>query len=178
MAEKAEIVKMLTVLAALYPSYKGTEQTYEVYADLLKDLDGDLLAAAIRQCAAECEFYPTAAAIRKKALELRKMALADGAPTAQEAWAEALKRADYYHTPSYSHPRVEEAVRLIGGHRMLALAERDELISHRARFMEVYASLEDRERTEQAMLPDVRGAVAKMQEIAAKQRLALGVDDE
>ena len=42
--------------------------------------------------------------------------------------------------------------------KLLGEAKKEEMISHRARFVELYGVMEGKSRTEQAMLPEVREA--------------------
>lgn len=180
MATTEQIAKVVGTMAAAFPHAQVTQETYAVYAKLLADIPVAELQAAALQCLASARFMPTIGELRDKALELRRLASDNGAPDAGTAWAEVLEaaRCCAYHTPTFSHPAIEAAVRAIGGIRMVGFAPQDDLISHRARFMECYGTYREREQQEQAMLPGVRGTLAKMAEIAAKQRLALGVDDE
>ena len=166
-------------MAAGFVHAQVTEGTYLVYARVLGDLPIEELEPAAMQCLASARFMPTMGELRDKVLELRRLASGDGAPDAGTAWAEVLEAASCcaYHMPTYSHPAIEQAVRAIGGIKMVGFAPSGELMSHRARFMECYGTYRERERDDQAMLPGVKAAVAKMHELAAKQRLALGVDD-
>lgn len=180
MATRDQVIKLVGTMSAGFPHVNLGKETYEVYAKLLADTPIEELEAAAMQCLASARFMPTIGELRDKVLELRRLASSDGAPDAGTAWAEVLEAASCcaYNTPTYSHPAIEQAVRAIGGIKLVGFAPSGELMSHRARFMECYGTYRERELDDQAMLPGVKAAVAKMHELAAKQRLALGVRDE
>ena len=179
MATIDEVTALVKMMSAGFVHAQVTPATYLVYAEGLEDIPAWELEMARKQCMAGARFMPTIGELRDRVLELRRLASSDGAPDAGTAWAEVLDAASCcaYNTPTYSHPAIEAAVRAIGGIKLVGFAPSGELMSHRARFMECYGTYRERERDDQAMLPGVKAAVAKMHELAAKQRLALGVDD-
>lgn len=160
MATSEQVAKVLAVLAAAYPHFRLTEETVAVYARTLGDLPWDLLQAAALQCIAECERFPSVAAIRRKALELQ--AQAEGVPTAYDAWREvqeAIARVGAYGRPAFSHPLVEQAVNALGW-RTLCWSENQ--TADRARFLECYNQLLARSQRVGSMLPPVRKVVQRL----------------
>jgi len=160
-------------MAAAFPHAQVTQETYAVYARLLGDIPVAELQAAALQCLAKARFMPTIGEIRDTVLELRALAADDGAPDAHTAWAEVRNNARY-SSSDFSHPRIAEAARCIGGMKMLGMASDGDMVAHRARFIEAYEGMANREQRDAALLPAVRAALGKMQQ----QRPALGVDRE
>ncbi len=163
------------VLAVAYPHVTISEQTIDVYYDILKDLHFDELQVAARQCLTESEFMPTIAKLRQKVLAMRRAD--NGIPDPFQAWEEAVRLAGnaLYGHPEYSHPMVRDAVRAIGGLRMLAMADGNDMIAHRARFLECYGHRLEQAREEEALLPDVR---RHLERLAAEKRRALAHGDD
>jgi len=164
--DERAIVAMLAAMASLYPHVKLDPENYKAYARMLRDIPLDELQPAMRQVAAECEFFPTVAKIRGKVLELRR--LADDSPSAFEAWQEVAEHARGSYA-QFSHERIGDAVcQLMGARtpgqamRILGQTRESEVVSHRARFIELYDRMEGKSRTEQAMLPEVREAARRI----------------
>jgi hypothetical protein len=89
----------------------------QVWLDVLGDLDGELVRAALVDLSAR-EFPPAVGTIREAALRL-SAAEASGSriPDPDEAWAEvsaAVRAVGRYRAPEFSHPAVGAAVELIG----------------------------------------------------------------
>ena len=178
MATSEQITKVVGTMAAAFPHVNVGKETYDIYAKMLADVPVAELQAAAAQCLASARFFPSIGEIRDKVLELRRLAADDGAPDAGTAWAEVCANARY-SSSSFSHPRIAAAAQAIGGMRMLGMASDSDMVAHRARFLEAYRDARGREEQQEALLPGVKAAVAKMQEIAAQQRrLMLGVHDE
>ena len=174
MAKREQIAKLVGVMAAAYPHAQVTEQTIEVYCRILRDLPFEELSLAAEQCLAESRFMPTIAELRGKVLELRR--LADDAPSAFEAWQQVATAARGSYADAW-HDRIDQAVmQLMGAStpgqamRLLGRATADEMVSHRARFIELYDRMEGKSRTQAAMLPEVREAARR---ILSGQHVAL-----
>lgn len=86
--KQSEALKLLATLAAAYPRTALAQETIEVYAHDLRDIDAGLAAAAIERVRKSSRFFPTIAEIREAAAELSL-----AAPTPMEAWGLALERA-------------------------------------------------------------------------------------
>ena len=158
MSTLEEVSEILGIASQAYGHYELTDETIDVYHRLLQDLEQPLLQASIEQCIAECEFFPTVAKIRAKALDLTRDT---SIPTAFEAWEEVVQNARH-SCGNFSYPMIADAVRAIGGIKMLGMADKGDMISHRARFLECYGTLEKRGDDDRAMLPGVRAVAERM----------------
>lgn len=125
----------------------GTEliQLRDVWRAVFADMPDDMLqAATVQTIAAGGEFWPLASTIRKAAAAL--VGQADGVTTAEQAWAELVYR---FRTGAGAplegelDPPTRAALRMVGGWQALAMATRDEMISHRARFIDAYRDHRD-----------------------------------
>jgi len=173
MASLAEVTRLMGVLAAAFPNApkldKGNFQTYHL---ILGDLPYTIIEAAGLQLAADNgRFYPTAGEIRGAAVEL--LARAEGVPSAEDAWAEITRsfhsHGYYRGAPDWSHPLIGKAIDAMGGYTELCVSEN--AIADRAHFFKIYASLQQRHRSDAALLPDARRLV---EQLAAEKRLQLG----
>ena len=154
MADSEFIFKALTVMAASFPSNKITKETIEAYTSYLEDLDAPLLEAAIKECASTCEFFPTIRAIRDTAARL---ALGDRLE-AMEAWGlvkKAAQHGNYDRPPDFGNPLVNRCAAIIGWRDFLN-SDVDQEPSWRARFIEIYNQLREKEVREVRSLPQVR----------------------
>lgn len=167
MATQKEVIKIIGGLSALYPNAKVSRDTLLAYADLLKDLDAGLLAAAAKQCAAESEFFPTVARIRAKARDLtRDRSL----PSPHEAWQEVWDKA-WYRGTDYSHPLIAKAARAIGG--LSVLQDVDAMVSNRSQFIHCYEQFCERAKQDAALLPEVHSLTAQPSRLPERGQVAL-----
>ena len=166
MAAKETVARVLVVLAAAYPRQNLPKETSQVYAELLCDIDDELLVVAAKQHAASSKWFPSVAELRSMALEIQ--ARANGLPTAAGAWCEVMDQVrahGYYGAPCFSHRLVGQAVDGLGGWRALCASTNQ--VADRAHFMRIYETLSKREQDSAAMLPEVRAA---MQILAENRR--------
>ena len=159
--EKQRIEYRLAPLAAMFPNWKPDDLTTEAYVVALADVDPLSLEAAILHLLSQpLKFMPSAGEIRHASFDLQ--AGNGGPPTAYEAWGivgTAIKAgAGYPVTGVYPapdvHPLVEKTVNYIGGWRHLAASEN--YTADRARFIEAYNQVREREVEQVRMLPQVR----------------------
>jgi len=171
MANAETIRRCLVILGAAYPRFPVPAETASVYAQLLADVDDALLVAAVKHHAATSKWFPTVAELREAALELRDVA--DGVPTAEEAWGEVCEKMRRYppvplengwRVPEFSHPLILKAVNVLGGWVELGRSENG--IADRAHFFQIYPQLVARRRADVALLPSVRETIARL----ARQR--------
>lgn len=145
--ERAQIVG---ILAAAYPGARLTEATLVLYEAMLADLDEKLARDAVGRLIATSKFLPTIAEIREAAINLTL-----GQPRAGlEAWNDvlmAIRRTGYVGVPTFEDPLVAECVRLMGW-RNLCLGETPEGVD-RARFCELYAELQRKQRQQEVSEP-------------------------
>jgi len=174
MASKAQIGKLISIMAAALPSFKlgsGPEgdtrlaEMIRAYHMLLGDLEVDLLTKAALHVISKGTFFPSAGELRQAYFALAEQA--DGIPSAPEAWGEVMRlfRRGFsrYNAPSVddvSHPRVYRAMEAIGGWR--TLCNSDNAAADRARFIQAYETYTGRDRETVRMLPEVRQAVQRV----------------
>ena len=86
--QRNEIVAIMAVISSSYPSFVATKETIQVYYDLLKDLDVELVKAATLKACAEAgrKFAPSVGEIRGTCSDI--LAQAQGVPSTLEAWGE------------------------------------------------------------------------------------------
>jgi hypothetical protein len=159
MASKLDIAEILGVIAVAYPNFAVTEQTNQVYWQILSDIPTDELKAATLHCISESgrKFAPSVGELRGAVGELR--GLSSNLPSSYEAWQEfkrAVTRSNY--SPEWSHPLVSKASNLIGM-REYGHSDVDDEPSWRARFIQCYEQLQERAERENLLLPEVRGYI-------------------
>lgn len=165
MATYEQVLKLTTVIAAGYPTFQMRPETVDVYAELLADLDADLLAAAARQAMAESRFFPTIAELRERVMAMRKQA--SGIPDAYSAWDEVLgevRRVGYESWPDarWSCELVRQIARRYW--RDVCLGNIDDLPTIRAQFRDAYnAQVAIAERV-QRNLPSSNSAIQRLAE--------------
>jgi len=168
------IARAFKILSRAYPDYaskylQGEEavQTIRLYQRALDDVPDDVLEAAVLDHIANCPFWPKVSDLRKRCFDL--MAGMADLPTPYEAWAKVRKRLKNripvfrngkLHRPRPLPPLIEKAVMGIGGWDVLAASENG--AADRARFIEAYTQLIERERRRAMELPAVRGARQRM----------------
>lgn len=133
----------------------------KVFALALCDLDDRLLMAAVAQYLASGEpWFPPPSTLRKTALSL--VSRADGTPSAFEAWAE-VKRG--LHSRNPLSPLAQRAIDLLGGMREYGMSDIGDEPSWRARFIQAYEQLENRQAEDSMMLPAVTGYIEARREL-------------
>jgi hypothetical protein len=147
-----QLTERVGLLAAAYPNTQIGGETLTVYARTLADIPLDVLDAAIAQCLAESEFFPTVARLREKAISLSRPS--GLRLTAAEAWEQVRReiwRTGSYGDPHFADPLVNRAVAVVGW-RELCLSENQ--VADRAHFFRVYEQLAERERQDERLLPE------------------------
>lgn len=158
MASQKVIGEMLSLLTAQWPKEQVTNLTMKVYEVVLSDVPDDVLQAATFHLLSVSTFRPTAAEVRKAAFDLMR-----GKETsAIEAWGEVKRMV---HRPAserhWTTPLIPEALRCVGGISAFAFSMVDDEPSWRARFMEAYNTLQERQRKDAMTLPQVKRLVAQ-----------------
>lgn len=147
---RAEVVKLVGFLAAAFPYAQVSKDTQRVYVDALSDTPEDVLAAAIRQCINDCEFFPTVAAIQDRVKLLTSADRLSG-PEAWEAVVSALKSGQYYFTdPVFEDPLIQVCVSALDWQTLRAS---ENPIADRAHFLKMYESVVAREKQNRKLLP-------------------------
>ena len=138
--KQAAVIKLLSALIVAYPANKIDSGGLVVYARCLDDMPLPLLDAAIEYIIKTQTFFPSVNEIRQAARLLYDRSRAETAPTAAEAWQEAMslvKRCHLYKPWDYSHPLVKAAVEAFGKMELCSLETR-EVNTARAQFMRIY----------------------------------------
>lgn len=171
MIDRAEFAKIIAMVAALYPSqFKATKTTVDAYYSILCDLPIELLKAAVLHiCGEGREWPPPAGVIRATAFSLIEHN--EGAITAGEAWQEARRilgdPSRYY--PGINAPDADEfsdtaiyaTVQAVGALDIVSTPE-NAIYTTRARFMDTFETIKDRQRTSRTMLPTVRETIDRL----------------
>ena len=133
-----------------------------VYERVLGDLPDDLLEAAVLRCLAECTFFPVVAEIRRRAVDLamegRRL------PSSYEAWGEVRRRVSLAGTERqrWSNPLIGQALGYLGGLDAYGQSETSDEASWRARFLECYERLVQRQREDASVLPQIRALTERL----------------
>lgn len=146
----SEAAKAVGVLQAAYPSARWSNETVQVYESLLVDLDFDLVTKAIARHICTSKFLPTIAEIRDAAADVALGPTRNGV----DAWGDvgmAIRRVGSYGMPKFEDPIVAECVRIMGW-RNLCLGDSPEA-ADRARFCELYADLQKKQRVRDVTEP-------------------------
>jgi hypothetical protein len=149
-----EAKKLVATLLAAFPrdaSFLAPEQvqaTASAYRTMLVDLDAAAAGAAVRRLCATSDKLPTIAALRRAALEQARGAARAGG----EAWGDARQAMSDYgrgRSPGvdfeFRDPLVARCVAAMGWQDLCA---GENAVADRARFIELYDDLVDRERVE------------------------------
>lgn len=169
--------RFATIMAPLVATYDRFDQSkakMQVFYKILGDLPEGVLEAAVLDHLSESKWPPTPADLRKRAF-----GLADEGVDAYDAWNAALKAVrspyggSYNPMPQFRDPLVPRTIERIGGWVSFCAGDGD-FTSNRARFIEAYRALRDREQRQVRMLPEVR-ETAKM--LSADRRLSLPGSD-
>lgn len=177
------VMKTLAPLVALYPHWGAGKDTIKSYVIVLADVEPAALQAAIGALMTEQrEFMPGAAMIRSRAMDI--LGGANDLPTEYDALEIAFKavrdgRGHPIHGQSKEWdipPIVDQAVRMIGGWTSLAMSENP--VSDRARFVDAYRMVRERQVKERLLLPDVQTQMKALADVMSNpgqlKRLANG----
>lgn len=162
---RAEVLKLFAIIGSIYANAGRFVEADAVMRDswheLLNDIPFALATKAVYAHAANSEYPPSIAEIRRAALK----SVTDGRDTAEEAWAvvfKAIRNSAYNSVEEYAK-LPEICKRCVGSPAVLkewAVSEDESTISvARAQFLNAYRTLDKREQ-ERAMLPPaVRSAL-------------------
>lgn len=150
---KKEAAIVVFELLSNYPNSERVGQaTIEAYEKNLADLDFESARAAVARLAQNCKFIPTIAEVRAAARDLR----IGQRRTGLEGWGDVTKAISLvgsYRTPTFADPLVAHVVRCMGW-RELCLGDNEAAL--RARFVEAYDAIADRELREEAVSEPLR----------------------
>src|SRR5687767_12740431 len=134
MNNEAEIAKLVGTLAACYPSVQVSDETCEMYVEMLKDVPLGILETCVQQCAAESKFFPAISEIRARVMALSTPQRL----TPAEAWGEVvntIRAIGYYGQPKFDDPLVAKTVGYLDWQ---TLCSSENTVADRAHFMRMY----------------------------------------
>lgn len=129
----AEAKRLVAMLASAWPKQEIRQDTLEVYALALGDLDYELAKTAVMRLVQTATFFPAIAEVRAAAVRDRVTL-----PTAEEAWGivrGAIGRHGSYRVPVFDCDEVQLAVDAIGW-KEICLSENP--ASSRARWIDAF----------------------------------------
>lgn len=147
-----EITKLVTAMAALFPSVQVGNKTIKGFVAMLRDIPLDILRTAIDQVSSESKFFPTVAEIRERVIALQMPDIPNGI-TAWGEVMEAFQRYGFYRLPKFDNPITAEAVVCMGW-KELCSSENAE--ADRAHFSRIYDDLARRQKENARLLPASR----------------------
>lgn len=137
----------------------------DLWLALFADVDDALLrAAVVHTIATGGDFWPTVATVRRACAALLRQV--DGTLPAEEAWSNLVRRfATGAGAPQETELDAATAValRMVGGWQTLANATNQEMISHRARFIDAYRTQQEKAETALLQPPAVAGFISGRQ---------------
>lgn len=145
--DSSEAKKVVAMVMMAFPNSRANEQTAEIYASMLVDLEFEPTKKAVRNLLATARFMPAIAEIRSAVVEI----CAGPRKIGGEAWGdvnECVRKFGRYQAPEFTDPLVAECVKLMG---WLALCDSTNDAADRARFIELYDGLAARGRTALAL---------------------------
>jgi hypothetical protein len=166
------------LLAAAFPRFQMTPATIEAYYLILADMPQGLVKAAMLQLVGDdSPWFPSAGQIRAAAFRLVEEERGD--KSGGEAWGEvmaAVGKYGYVRTPEFSDPLIGDCVSAVGGWLVLCTSPIDTIHTTRARFIQSYEILQDRQKRQERMLPAVREVVKRL-DVSNAPRLGDGHDN-
>jgi len=145
------------------PERSKLEATTRVFAIALRDIDDDLLKAAVVQHIGSNKWFPAVADLRETAVSL--MHRADDVPDAYTAWSQ-IKRA--MRGGQAPHPLALKAINALGGIGEFGKSDIDDESSWRSRFISAYQTYQQRQAEDSMMLPAVAGYIEKRKELGGQ----------
>lgn len=136
--------------------------TARVFALTLRDVDDELLKAAVVQHIATQKWFPAVADLRTAAVSL--LHRVDDVPDVYTAWQQIKRRLRGGPPP---HALAERAIDALGGIAEFGQSHVDDEPSWRARFVSAYETLQQRQAEDAMMLPQIAGYVARQRALSA-----------
>jgi len=139
-----------------------------LWCQLLKDIDGELLRAAVLQHVATSKWFPTVAELREAAADIVNP---NHRMTAMEAWGEVtrqIRAIGSYEEPKFTNPLI---YRLVGDMGWANLCMSEMPGADRARFIDAYNALVARDRRETMELPQVAEIKHRFLLLAERKRI-------
>lgn len=129
---RKETAQLLALISVAYPGSKvsADEQTLTLWHQMLEDMPGEIVAAAVKRMIATLKFPPSIADIREAVAQATQDAR--GTLSAGEAWAKVCKAVSWYgyYRPDEARKWLGEdvwrAVDMVGGWREVCAGEDSE----------------------------------------------------
>ena len=154
------VTKCVMMLVAAYPRQEFPLPSQQLYVKMLADIEPALLEAAILDIISKKTFLPAISEVREAAALLVEQSA--GRLDAVSAWGDVCKQ--IVRVGRYGTPDVDEmtraAIDAVGGWRELCASENQ--VADRARFVQAYDRLVNKERGGAVQLPGVKQLVSKM----------------
>lgn len=114
----SEAARLIAVAAAAFPrhGYENLEQLAHTWALIMPDIGYEQGQAALIKVLRKCKFFPTPSEVLAAAATLSS----NDIPSVEAAWLEVSRQLDIYRTPTWSHPAIAEAVRVLGFRNLCA----------------------------------------------------------
>ncbi|MEG0431018.1 MAG: hypothetical protein RR420_05345 [Anaerovoracaceae bacterium] len=131
---------MIKKLKSAYRKENISQDTINVYYELLEDMPDELGLKAALQCMTKGNFFPSIAELRSAAADIGTATIA----TAEEAWEEvnhAIRYTGSYKSPKFSQPLIGKVVEMMGW-RNLCFSENPSI--DRAQFIKYYNTYRER----------------------------------
>ncbi len=157
--QRSETAQILTMLSAAFRDAPISEMTAELYETMLADLDFQACKTAVFRLIRTSKWLPTIAEVRGAVADVQLGPKRSGGEAYGDVLAE-IRRTGYIGVPRFNDPVVSRCVELMTW-RGLCLGENE--AADRARFIELYDSLAERERRDVVAgiaLPPARGGLA------------------
>ena len=178
MSSITDVNAMLMMVASYYPNFKVSPNMATLWHDLLADLPSDLLLQATkRHCASE-KWPPKISELRQAAIAIMNN---ESVLSASEAWGMVQKAIQRFgrdkgkEARAYLGEHTWRVVECLGWQTLGGSYIRD-MVSHRARFIEAWQSIETRESKQRLLPQGLRdGAMAvtggKIKQLAERLRI-------
>lgn len=182
MTEK-EVVKLFVLLTAAYPRFdtfsdpEKTRPVIKLWAEMLADIPYEVAEVAVKKFILESSYPPTIAEIRKQAIEIATSPEDKIGPA--EAWGEVERAIRLYgsymeeEALSSMSPAVARVVKYIGW-REICLSEEPGVV--RGQFLKMYQQLQERERKEALLPPDLKNEIQQISQQRAIKALESGTN--
>jgi hypothetical protein len=149
-----EAQRVVTMLVSAFPSAlarlsdEQLRDTMKIYREMIKDVEADLAAQAVRGLIATSRFMPTIAEVREACMIAKYGRRRPGG----DAWGDvvkALKRYGYTRSPGRDFSFDDQLVaRAVGALGWAELCKSDNSVADRARFIELYDQLANNVRSD------------------------------
>jgi hypothetical protein len=176
---KAEVTKLLTITAAMYPKFEISNIKIELWADLIGDIPFKVAQAALKKVMMTSEFPPTVAEIRKAAAEITtpKNEVMD----AGQAWGEVQRALKKWGWPepekamAMMSPLTQQVVKQISW-REICMCEETGVI--RGQFMKMYNAMQTRKEQDKLLPENFKNQIQLIAENFSIKQIAEASNDK